>query len=58
MQGYRTILASFLPIGFGVLQMTDWNAFLANPKAGLIGIGSGLLMAFMRTLTTTPLGQK
>lgn len=58
MQGYRTYLAALLPVMFGVLQMTDWNAFLNDPKAGLVGIGSGLLMAIMRTITTTPPGVK
>lgn len=58
MQGYRTYLAALLPVLFGVLQMTDWNAFMANPQAGLVGIGSGLLMAIMRTVTTTPPGVK
>lgn len=58
MQGYRTYLVAMIPVLFGVLQMTDWDAFMANPKAGLVGVGSGLLMAVMRTVTTTPPGIK
>lgn len=56
MTGYRTYIAAALVAGFGVLQMTDWNAFLANPKAGLIALGSGILMAVLRSVTSTPPG--
>jgi hypothetical protein len=56
MQGYRTYLAAALQVGIGVLAQTDWVSFLANPKAGAVAIGSGLLMAVMRTITTTPPG--
>ncbi|MFA7308406.1 MAG: hypothetical protein WC026_17245 [Hyphomicrobium sp.] len=58
MQGYRTYLVALLPTIFGLLQMTDWNAFMNDPKAGLVGIGSGLLMAVMRSITSTPPGVK
>ena len=39
---------------FGVLAMTNWVDFLANPKAGAVALGSGILMAVLRTFTTTP----
>lgn len=47
----KTYIAALIPILFGVLQMTDWNAFIANPKAGVVALGSGLLMAVMRYVT-------
>jgi hypothetical protein len=56
MQGYRTYLAAGLTTAFGLLAQTDWVSFLANPKAGAVAIGSGLLMAGLRTITTTPPG--
>lgn len=56
MTGYRTYLAAALLATFGVLAQTDWVAFLADPKAGAVAIGSGILMAFMRSITTTTPG--
>jgi len=52
--GYRTYLAAALVATFGVLASTDWIAFLDDPKAGAVAIGSALLMALMRSVTTTP----
>ena len=54
--GYRTYITSFLIALFGVLQMTDWNSFFDNPGAGMVAIVSALLMAVLRTFTTTPPG--
>lgn len=58
MTGYRTYIAAGLLALFGVLAQTDWVAFLADPKAGAVAIGSGILMAVMRTITTTPPASK
>lgn len=58
LQGYRTYVVSFLVAIFGLLAMVDWNAFLDDPKAGAVALGSAVLMAIMRTLTSTPPGQK
>lgn len=52
LNGWKTYVAALVPIVFGVFQMTDWNAFLANPKAGIVALGSGILMAVMRWITT------
>ena len=52
LNGWKTYIAALVPIVFGVIQMTDWNAFLANPKAGMVALGSGILMAVMRWITT------
>lgn len=57
MNGYRTYLAAALVAIFGVLASTDWVAFLDDPKAGAVAIGSAVLMAAMRALTTTPPGR-
>lgn len=54
--GYRTYLVSFLIAMFGILEMTDWNAFLDNPGAGAVALISALIMAALRTITTTPPG--
>jgi len=54
MTGYRTYIAAALVGLFGVLAQTDWVSFLANPKAGAVAIGSAVLFAIMRSVTTTP----
>ena len=56
MTGYRTYIVAFLVALFGVLEATDWYSFLDNPQAGVVAIGSAVLMAFLRTITTTPPG--
>ncbi len=57
MQGYRTYVAAALVAVFGVLAATDWVAFLNDPKAGAVAIGSAALMAIMRSITSTPPGK-
>ena len=54
MKGYRTYIASGLLAFGGVIAQTDWVSFLANPKAGLVALGSAALMAVMRSVTSTP----
>lgn len=56
MTGYRTYLAAALVAIFGVLASTDWIAFLNDPKAGAVAVGSAMLMAVMRAFTSTPPG--
>lgn len=58
MQGYRTYIAAGLVGLFGVLASTDWIAFLNDPKAGVTALGAAALMAIMRSITSTPPGQK
>ena len=56
MTGYRTYLVASLIAVFGVLNMFDWNLFFNDPKAGAVALGSAVLMAIMRSLTSTPPG--
>lgn len=56
MTGYRTYLAAALVAVFGALASTDWIAVLNDPKPGAVAVGSAILMAIMRALTTTPPG--
>lgn len=55
-QGYRTFIVSFMVALFGILEMTDWYAFMDNPGAGAVALFSAVLMAFLRLVTTTPPG--
>jgi len=57
LKGYKTYLASTLLALFGVLAATDWVSFLNDPKAGGVAIGSAVLMAIMRAVTTTASGK-
>lgn len=57
MKGYRTYIAAGLVAIFGVLASTDWVAVFNDPKAGIAVIGSGVLMAVMRSITSTPAGK-
>jgi len=57
MKGYRTFLVSLMMAIFGILQMIDWDAFFADPKAGAITLASAIVMAIMRMFTNTPPGQ-
>ena len=56
MKGYRTYLASGLLALFGVLAVTDWVSLLNDPKAGAVALGSAVLMAVLRSVTTSPPG--
>jgi hypothetical protein len=58
MQGYRTYIAAGLLATFGVLASTDWVSFMNDPKAGSVALASAVLMAVMRSITSTPPGQK
>jgi len=52
--GFRTYLVSLMVAIFGILEVTDWYAFLDNPAAGAVALGSAVLMAVLRTITHTP----
>jgi len=56
--GYRTYIAAALVAGFGALAAADWNSVLANPKTGWSLVATGVLMAIMRSITSTPPGTK
>jgi len=57
MTGYRTYIISMLTAAFGALAVVDWNTFLKDPKAGASIVGMSILMAVMRSITSTPPGQ-
>lgn len=57
LQGYRTYIVAALMATFSVLAMLDWNAFLNDPKAGFVGLVSAVIMAVLRSITTTPPGK-
>lgn len=54
--GYRTYIAAALVAMFGALASTDWIDVMDDPAAGAVAIGCAILMAVMRSFTTTPPG--
>ena len=56
--GFRTYLIAALTAAFGALAVADWNSFLHDPKAGWSVIAMSVLMAVMRSITTTPPASK
>lgn len=56
MIGYRTYIAAALVAIFGALASTDWLSVLDDPKAGAVAVGCAVLMAVMRSFTSTPPG--
>jgi len=52
--GYRTYIVSILTAIFGVLATTDWVKFLDDPKAGWSIVAMSVVMAVMRSITSTP----
>lgn len=54
--GYRTYIVALLMAVFGVLALADWNAIIDNPQAGVVSIVAAVIMAALRSITTTPPG--
>lgn len=52
--GFKTYIASGLTAIFGVLAVVDWNPVIANKGAGISVIAMSVLMAILRSVTTTP----
>ena len=60
LKGYRTYLVAALiaMIGFlAELSPEQWTKLVDDPSGGIGFIASGILMAVMRKITTTPPGQ-
>jgi hypothetical protein len=60
LKGYRTYLVAALiaMIGFlAELSPEQWTKLVDDPAGGLSLIGSGIIMAIMRKITTTPPGK-
>lgn len=55
--GFRTYIISALTAAFGALAVVDWNTFLHDPKAGWSVVAMSVLMAVMRSITSTPPAQ-
>jgi hypothetical protein len=56
LQGYRTYIVAALMAAFGVMASFDWISVFNDPRAGLVALGSAIIMAVLRSVTTTPPG--
>ncbi len=60
LKGYRTYLAAAIVAAIGVLAELSpekWQQIVDDPSGGLSLIGSGILFAVLRAITTTPPGK-
>lgn len=57
--GWRTVIVAALIAAVGALQGLDWVHLIPNdPQAvGWVITGLGIVMAILRTLSTTPVGK-
>ena len=59
LKGWRTLLFSLLVATVGVLEVTDWAPIIPEgPNKGLVLILISIFIAWLRVITTTPIGQK
>jgi len=58
MSGWRTLLAAVVTAIFGVLEAFDFTQIIEGENAGFIIAGLGVLFAFLRSITTTALGER
>jgi len=58
MKGWKTLLFALLLAIAGVLETFDWVSIIPDGWVGPVTIGIGFIVAWLRKLTTTPLGKK
>jgi len=57
LKGYRTYIIAALMAAFGVMATFDWISVFNDPKAGMVVLFQALVMAVLRSITTTPPGE-
>ena len=58
LKGWRTLLFSLLVATVGVLEVTDWASIVPDgPAKGWILLGISIAIAWLRVITTTPVGK-
>lgn len=59
LRGWRTILWSLLLATVGVLETLDFATLLPDgPRKGLLLIAIAIITAWLRVITSTPVGKK
>ena len=58
LKGWRTLLFSLLLATLGVVEATDWASLIPDgPNKGWILLGIAIIVAWLRVITTTPVGK-
>ena len=58
LRGWRTVLFALLLATLGVLEAMDWAAIVPDgPNKGYWLLGIALAIAWLRAITTTPIGR-
>ena len=58
MTGFRTLLFSALVAILGVFEAFDWGLVIPEKYVGIALIVIGAIIAYLRKITTTPIGKK
>lgn len=59
MKGWRTLVFAFLVATVGVAEVTDWAELVPDgPAKGWVLLGISLAIAWLRVITTTPVGER
>ena len=59
LKGWRTVLFALLVATIGVLEAADWASIVPDgPAKGWILLAIALAIAWLRVITTTPIGRK
>lgn len=58
MKGWKTIIFSMIIAMLGVAETADWISVLGDQWGGVVLLVVGVISAWLRKLTTTPLGVK
>lgn len=56
--GFKTLIVSLALVVFGALETFDFTQVLNDDTAGIVTTAIGLVMAGLRFITKTPVGQK
>ena len=59
LKGWRTVLFALLLATIGVLEATDWASIVPDgPAKGWILLAIALATAWLRAITSTPIGRR
>ena len=59
LKGWRTVLFALLVATVGVLEAADWASIVPDgPAKGWILLAIALAIAWLRVITTTPIGRR
>ena len=57
MKGWKTILLAVAVVAIGALEALDWTNIITGDNAPFIISGLGIIFAYLRKITNTPVGK-